>query len=261
MSQQRLETKVVLSWEQYQKLLKAAKANQSNRQTGSAPAETNRVHPSEITSTALLPLQKGYGEADRLTPGNLQDIRDSSFRTPLPAIVPMLGVSESGGGAVEHAADGRTIGRFVESVKKNMRNKARNLLTVLLDHPGKVTWDSHGDVYIDQKWAGQLHVLLPMTFSGSRRAQIPGLEAWFKMLAQLGLNHLVTNRSQPTPKKSRASKRTEDMQGEGTPLAPAAASADYLALVPREDAPEGVQVPSVPSEDAPQIKRKWYKVK
>lgn len=202
----KLHTHILISTDYYEELMNAAKKYhelQKEKHSATKKDEPN-INVSEIQTE---PMQKGFGDDDDFRTPALRENETSPtlhqqnmFRTPPVHEIPMA-VDVDRGPEKKHTHPSTLVERFVEHIKPNWKVKSRHILMSLITHPDKVYWHENGDTFVDGKKIGNLHILLPKCFYGSRRIPSLGEETWFKLLARVGLDKFVTNKSVPRTSK------------------------------------------------------------
>lgn len=136
--------------------------------------------------------QQGYGNLDFQTEVQKR-VDKEEFHTPAANVVlPSVGVTEPElkTNPEKNSVPAKTI---VKSVERKRRGSALKLIKKLKQHSSQVTWNSEGDLYIDDDPSGNLYELLPITFSGPI-SDVEGAAEWFKLLNKLKLQSFILNK-------------------------------------------------------------------
>ena len=190
----------------------------------SADKSTEEKKGEELDEIKAHPMQKGFGDIPTITEedGSLktplldqtpkeqdgvlrtpvldQTVQQNDLATPIvESVTPSTSTSTDQQTAKVRPAheENDMVERFVRQIKERSRFRARHILLTLLKHKSEVTWDKSGDVSIKDNYIGNLHILLPKLFYGSRRVPSMGETEWFALIKKLGLDPKVSNKSKP----------------------------------------------------------------
>ena len=82
---------------------------------------------------------------------------------------------------------------LLKKVPKPFKKNATLLLKEFDQRPNELTWDSNGNIYIDEKSLpnASIFVLFPRLFSKRETKKIEGMADFVEKLTSMGLNHLI----------------------------------------------------------------------
>ena len=94
---------------------------------------------------------------------------------------------------------------IVKSLRKRYQVRGKKILQHVRNHPDIISYDSHGILTIRGNIISGLNILdaLPECFYENKHLNITGLDKWLLALNEIGVKHLITNKSLKNSEKER----------------------------------------------------------
>ena len=83
----------------------------------------------------------------------------------------------------------------MKKVPKPFKKKAATLLQIFDERPNEITWDSSGNIYLDEQSlpGSNIFDLFPYLFRKRSPKSLTGLSDFVEKLKSMGLGHLISN--------------------------------------------------------------------
>lgn len=164
---------------------------------------------SKVATLVSTHLAKNKAESDRKTnaPLELKTVLPSAFVSASNTVPPIPFDTQVFQNDMNDSFDQKHL---LNGVPSRFQQKAKNLLEAFDDRANELTWDSAGNVYIDQVSIPQANIykIFPKLFQTRKPKRLPGLQDVIKKITEMGLSHLTKE----------SLKKTEDLKGQGRAL-------------------------------------------